>query len=50
MSLQKFLTSVCASSLRSVVSDLKIEFDYSLVLNDSDTDAVKAAFALYAEK
>jgi hypothetical protein len=26
------------------------EFDYSLVLNDSDTDAVKAAFALYAEK
>ena len=27
-----------------------MQINYSLVLNDSDTDAVKAAFALYAEK
>ena len=26
------------------------QIDYSLVLNDSETDAVKAAVALYAEK
>jgi hypothetical protein len=27
-----------------------MQINYSLVLNDSDTDAVKAAFALYANK
>jgi hypothetical protein len=27
-----------------------MQIDYSLVLNDSETDAVKAAVALYAEK
>jgi hypothetical protein len=26
-----------------------MQITYSLILNDSDTDAVKAAFALYAE-
>jgi hypothetical protein len=41
------------SSLRLRIVTLKrcaMQINYSLVLNESDTDAVKAAFALYAEK